>query len=405
MDVIQERFVVKSLALHGHRLVPVPEETAPEPVPQVEAPGISVLQPLHPRHQIGFRRLDGKMVMVPHQDPRMHAPPRFLAGFGQGFEEKTPVIIVPKDPLPPIATRHHMVKGSSIFDPYAPGHEGLPYQASPFCQELQPDPLFSYVWDAANRLTAVNEPGGGQSQFTYDGFGRRVQITESTSGTVTSTKNLVWDGMGIAEETNSSNVVTKIYFREGVQVSGSDYYYTRDHLGSIREITATTGTNVAIVARYDYDPYGQQTQLSGTVTADFGFTGHYIHQPSGLLLAPYRAYSTSLGRWISRDPIAERGGINLYQYAGNDPIAWTDPTGLIRGPFPPQAPLEPGIPPLNPGEGPIIQINPPVPGMGTVPAQPMAPTPTPTPTPPTPTPTPTPTPSSPSPSCSPSPAK
>jgi len=192
------------------------------------------------------------------------------------------------------------------------------------------DGVNTYVWDAANRLTAVNEPGGGQSQFTYDGFGRRVQITESTSGTVTSTKNLVWDGMGIAEETNSSNVVTKIYFREGVQVSGSDYYYTRDHLGSIREITATTGTNVAIVARYDYDPYGQQTQLSGTVTADFGFTGHYIHQPSGLLLAPYRAYSTSLGRWISRDPLPNAEmlqGPNLYGYVGNNPVNVVDPKG------------------------------------------------------------------------------
>ena len=58
----------------------------------------------------------------------------------------------------------------------------------------------TYTWDAANRLIAVTEPGGLRSQFAYDGLGRRVQIVESSSGTVTSTKNLIWDGMTIREE-------------------------------------------------------------------------------------------------------------------------------------------------------------------------------------------------------------
>lgn len=185
----------------------------------------------------------------------------------------------------------------------------------------------TYTWDAANRLIAINEPGGLRSQFAYDGMGRRVQIIESSSGTVTSTKNLIWDGMRIREERNASNAVTKFYFDNGVQISGSNYYYTRDHLGSIREMT--TGTNAAVQAEYSYDPYGQQTRLSGTMTADFGFTGLYVHQPSGLNLAPFRAYSSNLGRWISRDPIGERGGINLYDYVSNNPIGRTDPLGLI----------------------------------------------------------------------------
>ncbi len=32
----------------------------------------------------------------------------------------------------------------------------------------------TYEWDAANRLTAVNEPGNLRSEFTYDGLSRRV---------------------------------------------------------------------------------------------------------------------------------------------------------------------------------------------------------------------------------------
>ncbi len=43
-----------------------------------------------------------------------------------------------------------------------------------------------------------------------------------------------------------------------------------------------------------------------------------------------RYYSPSLGRWLSRDPIAEQGGLNLYAYVLNDPINSTDPLGLSR---------------------------------------------------------------------------
>jgi len=60
-----------------------------------------------------------------------------------------------------------------------------------------------------------------------------------------------------------------------------------------------------------------------------GFTGHYYHQPSGLHLALYRAYDADLGRWLSRDPIAENAGINLYSYVVNDPVSLWDPLGLI----------------------------------------------------------------------------
>jgi len=41
-----------------------------------------------------------------------------------------------------------------------------------------------------------------------------------------------------------------------------------------------------------------------------------------------RAYSASLGRWLSRDPISESGGINLYSYVMNNPIGRRGPLGL-----------------------------------------------------------------------------
>lgn len=51
----------------------------------------------------------------------------------------------------------------------------------------------------------------------------------------------------------------------------------------------------AIKARYDYDGYGKRTVITENQQADLGFTGHYTHGPSGLLLAPYRAYEPCSG--------------------------------------------------------------------------------------------------------------
>jgi len=100
---------------------------------------------------------------------------------------------------------------------------------------------------------------------------------------------------------------------------------TRDHLGSIREMTDSTAV---VRARYDYDPYGARTKLAGNLDCDFGFTGHYFHLGSNLHLTLYRAYDQEIGRWLSADPMGEAGGMNLYAYVLGNPINGWDPYGL-----------------------------------------------------------------------------
>jgi RHS repeat-associated protein len=201
------------------------------------------------------------------------------------------------------------------------GSKTLVYDAN---GNLTSDGTRTFEWDPLNRLIAVSS-GTHRSEFTYNGLSQRVKIIEKDNNAVTSTKNLVWVGSEICEERDASNNVTKRYYLQGMQVGSTNYYYTRDHLGSIRELTDSSGS---VQTRYDYDPYGRRTKLSGSLDADFGFTGHYYHQPSGLHLALYRAYDGDLGRWISRDPIAEAGGVNLYRYVLNSPINLWDPYGL-----------------------------------------------------------------------------
>jgi RHS repeat-associated protein len=191
----------------------------------------------------------------------------------------------------------------------------------------------TFEWDAANRLSAINYQSNQRTEFTYDGFGRRVQIVEKSNSDVTNLSQFIWIGNRIAQERSGGGAKTvRKYFAEGERLrtgpsQDAAYFYTRDHLGSIREVTDSSGV---VQACYDYDPYGKRTRLFGTLDVSFGYTGHYYHERSGLNLTLHRAYHPTLGRWLSRDPIEERGGLNLYGYVENNPINATDPLGLIK---------------------------------------------------------------------------
>jgi RHS repeat-associated protein len=95
----------------------------------------------------------------------------------------------------------------------------------------------------------------------------------------------------------------------------------------IREVVNSSGN---LTSRYDYTMWGEPELISGSFDLDFKYTSHYHHQKSGLHLAPFRAYDVKTARWISRDPIEEAGGVNLYGYVGNESISYFDPIGADR---------------------------------------------------------------------------
>jgi RHS repeat-associated protein len=199
---------------------------------------------------------------------------------------------------------------------------------------IEGDVKDTFEWDAENRLVAIERfaistsTRTSRSEFSYDGYGRRVRIVERNgAGAITSDKRFVWCGPTICQELNGAGTsVTKHYFPQGVKQGTSIYYYTHDDLGSIREMTDGNGV---IQARYEYDPYGKRTKIAGALDIDFGFTGHYFHPPSGLYFALYRAYDSDLGIWLSRDLI-EQDSPNLYSYVENDPANYIDELGDRR---------------------------------------------------------------------------
>jgi RHS repeat-associated protein len=136
----------------------------------------------------------------------------------------------------------------------------------------------------------------------------------------------VWAETEPAEERDAAGTtVVKRYVAQGVKEGADDYFYTRDHLGSLVNLT---DTSLTLRARYAYDPYGRGTRTSGNRDADIGFTGHMIDRDADLALTYFRGYDPSLGRWLSRDPLGLAAGPNVYAYGDGDPVTTVDPLGL-----------------------------------------------------------------------------
>lgn len=208
----------------------------------------------------------------------------------------------------------------------------------------------TYEWDAENRLVAVQK-GGARTEFGYDGLGRRIRVSELGDGRAAAVQTYLWDGYAIREGRDASGAVVQRRFVSGgflESLAGrtSGYLQTVDHLGSIRETLDVSG---ALKERISYDPWGNAASSAAVPISTFGFTGHLWHRGSGLHLALFRAYDSATARWISKDPIAEDGGINLYAYVVNSPLLLFDPTGLYPAAIPGPTPTATATPAASSG--------------------------------------------------------
>ncbi len=104
-------------------------------------------------------------------------------------------------------------------------------------------------------------------------------------------------------------------------------YYHADGNGNI---TALVDTNGIIVARYQYDPYGNLLGMSGPLADanSYRFSSKEWCANAGLYYYGFRYYEPNLQRWPNRDPFGEWGGLNLYQFVANSPLYYVDPYGL-----------------------------------------------------------------------------
>lgn len=185
----------------------------------------------------------------------------------------------------------------------------------------------TYSFDEQNRLTAATN-GGMLATYSYDAFNRRVSKT--VDGVTT---YFVYDGDEVIAEYDSSGIPDAEYILGdnidevlAMERGTNTYYYNYDGLGSVTEITDSTG---ALAENYVYDAYGNSSLASSLIGNPYMFTGRRWDEESGTYFYRARQYDPLIGRFLQRDPLGNIDSENLYQYTLNNPINYTDPTGEI----------------------------------------------------------------------------
>jgi RHS repeat-associated protein len=224
----------------------------------------------------------------------------------------------------------------NLTDGPVPGAAGLdPGVATPSDADL--------VWNAENRLVKATV-GSTTVTYDYDYLGRQITRTEGSTSV-----HYLYDGWNrIAEYNGATHLATYLW---GLDLSGTPqgaggvggllsivdngstkrHYPSYDGNGNVSEYvsyvpddpeTTEDEEAVAIAAHFEYDPFGNLTVDTHDNATSFlyRFSTKPQDPVTGLYYYGYRWYDPVTGRWPSRDPIEEQGGINLYAFVGNDGV-------------------------------------------------------------------------------------
>jgi RHS repeat-associated protein len=160
-----------------------------------------------------------------------------------------------------------------------------------------------------------------------------------------------YDGWNVAAECSigSSSYTLARTYTWGPDLSGT--FQGAGGVGGLLAVEIETGTDAGVyyplcdgngnvtdymdnsydlVAHYEYDPFGEEVVATGSHASLFNyrFSTKPMDAETGLYYYGYRYYDPVTGRWSSRDPVEEDGGLNLYAFVWNDGITAIDVLGL-----------------------------------------------------------------------------
>ena len=207
---------------------------------------------------------------------------------------------------------------------------------------------------SSSNVTISPAVGGCDSFSSY--FERYAQLRWGI--TAATTTKFIYDGWPASSslgggwnciaEVNASGTLTKSYLW-GSDLSGSmggaggvggllmvdsitqgQHFVGMDGNGNVALLVdAATGITSAL---YDYGPFGETLRATGSMAKvnRYQFSTKYFDIESGLGNWGYRLGNVSTGKWLSRDPLEEQGGVNITAIAGNDLVNHWDYLGLAE---------------------------------------------------------------------------
>ena len=208
---------------------------------------------------------------------------------------------------------------------------------------------WTVVYNALNQATSFTQ-GSKRVECRYDYLNRRVEKAVYEGETLMSKKRFIYNGYLQIAELDAMNVsetvapilrktylwdpmepiATRVLAMSVFDETGTyveDLFYTHD---ALKNTTALFGIQAGRRALYEYGPYGSTVKMEGNAAEmnPFRFASEYFDEETGLVQYNFRYYNPTDGRWINKDPLMEKGGVNLYGYLFNHVGIYIDWIGL-----------------------------------------------------------------------------
>lgn len=182
----------------------------------------------------------------------------------------------------------------------------------------------SYTYNNDGRLAT-----SGTTALKYNAFGQRSVETITGGGT-----HFIFDknGMLLAEHGTTGTLVRNYIYLNGkpfalIDSAGNVSYALNDHIGQPLKMLNASG---AVTWHRVSGVYGDTvSQPVGTTASNpQRFPGQQYDANLGFAYNYFRDYDQTTGRYLEADPIGLNGGVNVYKYAGSNPIRVFDQRGL-----------------------------------------------------------------------------
>ena len=215
------------------------------------------------------------------------------------------------------------------------------------------------IYSSENQLTGIEDYENNiltkQVSYKYDALGRRVakEITDLQNSLNSYQRKYVYDGNEMLAEYDENNDILQVFTHSSLRTDDvlstdvrsskiatpGSYFYLKDALGSIVDITNSSGN---LIQHYSYSSFGKLLKITDSVGTDitttplinqpFTFTNREYDSESKMMYYRARYYDSSIGRFLQTDPhpgkrVNPLTVINKYIYVGNNPTNMIDPNG------------------------------------------------------------------------------